>query len=114
MEPVKLCKPLNHWRIAELTRTTKARSKAVPTSAPRASADADMRGEGVHGMGKGIRNQKEIDTIKIGYWNVAGLFSKDKQFWDFLKELDVIGLVETWLEEKQWKGLKDKLSQEFS
>ncbi|XP_076673700.1 uncharacterized protein LOC143371907 [Andrena cerasifolii] len=73
-----------------------------------------MWGEGVHRIGKGIRNQREIDTFKIGYWNIAGLLSKDKQFWDFLKEIDVIGLVETWIEEKQWEGLKDKLPQEFS
>lgn len=33
--------------------------------------------------------------IKIGFWNVAGLISKDQQFWEFVKELDVIGMVET-------------------
>ena len=108
MESVKFCEPLNYWRTTELTRTTNARQKAVPTPVPRAPAFADMRGEGVHRFGKGI------DTFKIDYWNVAGLLSKDKQFWDFLQDVDVIGSVETWIEEKQWEGLKDKLPQEFS
>ena len=86
MESAKFCELLNYWRIAELTRTTKARQKAVPTPIPNAPADADMRGEGVHRFWKGkISSQREIDTLKIVYWNVAGLFSKDKQFWDFLK-----------------------------
>ena len=80
MESPEFCEPLNHWRIAELTGTTNARQKAVPTPVPRAPANADMRGEGVHRIGKGIRSQREINTFKIGYWNVAGLFSKDKQF----------------------------------
>ena len=97
MESAKFCEPLNYWRITELTRTTNARQKAVPIPVPRAPAYADLRGEGVHRFGKGI------DTFKIGCWNIAGLLSKDKQFWDFLQDLDVIGLVETWIEEKQWK-----------
>lgn len=38
---------------------------------------------------------------KIGFWNVAGLDSKDTQFWECIKEFDIIGIVETWIEEKR-------------
>lgn len=34
------------------------------------------------------------------FWNVAGMGKKDKDFWEGLKEGDVMILMETWIEEK--------------
>ena len=36
------------------------------------------------------------------------------EVWDYLGEFDFISLCETWLEEKQWGNIKDKLPSEFS
>lgn len=36
----------------------------------------------------------------MGFWNVAGLKNKDREFWGKLKDWEVIVLIETWLEEK--------------
>lgn len=60
--------------------------------------------------------EKTVDkkTFKIGYWNVAGLLNKDIEFWNCVKERDIIELVEIWIEEKQWKGIRGKLPQEFN
>ncbi|CAD6227409.1 GSCOCG00012001001-RA-CDS, partial [Cotesia congregata] len=33
--------------------------------------------------------------IRLVFWNVAGIRNKDKEFWEFLKQFDVIGLTET-------------------
>jgi len=38
--------------------------------------------------------------IGIAFWNVAGLRSKDRDFWESLKGWDIIILLETWVEEK--------------
>ena len=43
------------------------------------------------------------------FWNVAGVKNKDKEFWEYLKWYDIIGLTETWLEEKDWMNFKDVL-----
>lgn len=39
--------------------------------------------------------------IKVVFWNVAGLWTKDKEFWNGLKDWDVITLTETWIEKKE-------------
>ena len=43
------------------------------------------------------------------FWNVAGLGRQDRDFWEFVKEYDYIGLSETWVEEKGWNNIKDML-----
>lgn len=45
-------------------------------------------------------------NVKILFWNIAGITRKEKDFYDYLKEYDVIGLVETWLEEKDWGKIR--------
>jgi len=45
----------------------------------------------------------------IGFWNVAGVKNKDEEFWGFLREWEVIILMETWLEKSGWGGIKGKL-----
>lgn len=52
--------------------------------------------------------------IRIVFWNVAGIRNKDTEFWEFLKQYDVIGLTETWIEEKDWNAMKNRLPLEWS
>lgn len=40
---------------------------------------------------------------------MAGVFKQDKEFWDYIIGYDYIGLSETWLDEKGWEGIKEKL-----
>ncbi|CAG5079355.1 Protein of unknown function [Cotesia congregata] len=44
------------------------------------------------------------------FWNVAGLRNKDKDFWEYLSEFELVGLMETWIEEKDWPEIKKKLN----
>ncbi|XP_018400175.1 PREDICTED: golgin subfamily A member 6-like protein 22 [Cyphomyrmex costatus] len=39
--------------------------------------------------------------------------AKDEEFWKFLKDYEVIGLVETWVDEKEWEKLKEKMPEEW-
>ncbi|XP_036148384.1 uncharacterized protein LOC118647469 [Monomorium pharaonis] len=45
----------------------------------------------------------------MAFWNVAGLSNKDKEFWDGLKEWDVMFLLETWADEKGWEKIRDRV-----
>lgn len=40
---------------------------------------------------------------------MAGLTKKDKEFWESLRKWDVVTIMETWIEEKKWKKVKNKL-----
>jgi hypothetical protein len=42
------------------------------------------------------RNKGENEQIRIVFWNVAGIKNKENEFWKYLGEFDVVGLVETW------------------
>lgn len=39
---------------------------------------------------------------KMMFWNVAGMWNKDKEFWKGLGYWDVLVLSETLIEEKRW------------
>lgn len=41
------------------------------------------------------------------FWNIAGLMNKCEETWKYLEEFDMVGLVETWVEEESWKKIKD-------
>lgn len=51
---------------------------------------------------------------KVGFWNVAGLWKKDMDFWRYIESFDYIGLTETWVEEKGWENLKARLPKTFN
>lgn len=53
-------------------------------------------------------------NIKIIFWNIAGLLRKDKDFWNYLKEYDIINLMETWIEENGWKKIEQLLPADFN
>lgn len=37
-------------------------------------------------------------NLKSIFWNVAGTKKLRKEDWDYLRKFDIIGLVETWVE----------------
>ncbi|XP_024884581.1 trichohyalin-like [Temnothorax curvispinosus] len=47
------------------------------------------------------------------FWNVAGLKKKDREFWEYIEGFDIIGLCETWVEEKEWERMKRNMSKKF-
>ncbi|CAD6234226.1 GSCOCG00012371001-RA-CDS [Cotesia congregata] len=58
------------------------------------------------------KKEKRIEKrggVRVLFWNVAGLRSKDKEFWDYVCKFDVIGMTETWVEEKGWEMTRKKL-----
>lgn len=62
---------------------------------------------------RGKEKEKGSEAWKIAFWNVAGLGNKDKEFWKGLKEWDVMVLLETWVEEKDWNKIRRKLLEEY-
>jgi len=46
------------------------------------------------------RNMKEKIVSGVT-WNVAGLKRKEEDFWEFLKDFDIIGLIETWVDGRE-------------
>jgi len=69
------------------------------------------------GWGKGEKEQRGGDKkegIKIGFWNVAGIRGKDEEFWERIKEWDIIGLVETWVEKKDWEYWKGRVPKDYN
>lgn len=63
---------------------------------------------------RGKKGRKKISNWKVVFWNVAELGNKDKEFWEELKRWDVMLLFETWVEEKEWRGIREKLPKDFS
>jgi hypothetical protein len=59
------------------------------------------------------RNKGENEQIRIVFWNVAGIKNKEDEFWKYLGEFDVVGLVETWVEAKGWERLERRMPREF-
>lgn len=39
--------------------------------------------------------------IRMIFWNIAGLKKKDREFWEYIEKFDMIGMCETWIEEKE-------------
>jgi hypothetical protein len=46
-------------------------------------------------------------------WNVAEIKNKNNEFWKYLGEFDVVGMVETWVEGKGWEKLEKRMPREF-
>ncbi|KYN29353.1 hypothetical protein ALC57_01207, partial [Trachymyrmex cornetzi] len=56
-----------------------------------------------------IKGKSSGGNWKLIFWNVAGIETKDRDFWRFLEGYDYIGLCETWLTEERWHRLKTRL-----
>ena len=53
--------------------------------------------------------ERSKERISFIIWNVAGAYSLDKDTWSEIKKYEVIGLVETWVEEGKERLIKEKL-----
>lgn len=54
-----------------------------------------------------VSRRNEEKVFKMAFWNVAGLLGKDKEFWERIKDWDVIVVSETWIDERGWEKIKD-------
>ena len=73
-----------------------------------------MRSRETKDKGKGGEKGKrgrggEASGYKVAFWNVAGLRSKDGEFWKGLEEWDVVVMSETWMEEGGWRKVEGRL-----
>ncbi|XP_071572354.1 uncharacterized protein [Temnothorax nylanderi] len=74
----------------------------------------EVEGQEEGHVGEVIRNDRgSEETWKVAFWNVAGISNKDKNFWEGIKEWDVIVMMETWTDEKGWEKVKEKLPREY-
>ena len=53
------------------------------------------------------------NEIEILFWNTVGIKNNDRDFWNKMEGYEIINLMETWIEDKDWKGLKIRLSTNF-
>lgn len=60
------------------------------------------------------KEEKGEDTIKIGFWNVAGLHNKDEDFWKYIEKQDYISMIEIWVEEGTWEKIKTRMPETFN
>lgn len=44
--------------------------------------------------------------IKIGFWNVGGIESKEEGFWKGIKKWDIVFLCEIWVERRKWERIR--------
>ncbi|XP_024891322.1 trichohyalin-like, partial [Temnothorax curvispinosus] len=98
----------------EETRKDEESIKEVDEENIRRNGIREVEGQEKRYIGEEERNDGESEeTWKVAFWNVAGLSNKDKDFWEGIKEWDVIVMMETWTDEKGWEKVKEKLSREF-
>jgi hypothetical protein len=56
---------------------------------------------------------KGREGAKVLYWNVAGLSRKGEEFWEYIRNFEIVGLMETWVEERSWKKIEKTLQKDF-
>ncbi|KAL2741556.1 hypothetical protein V1478_000059 [Vespula squamosa] len=67
--------------------------------------EGELRGE----VEKFLENRLEVKA-NICFWNVVELSNKGKEVWEYLEEFDVMGLMDTRLDQKGWNELERKLA----
>ncbi|XP_024887566.1 trichohyalin-like [Temnothorax curvispinosus] len=98
----------------EETRKDEESIKEVDEENIRGNGIREVEGQEKRYIGEEERNDGESEeTWKVAFWNVAGLSNKDKDFWEGIKEWDVIVMMETWTDEKGWEKVKEKLPREY-
>ncbi|KAK2578550.1 hypothetical protein KPH14_012579 [Odynerus spinipes] len=51
--------------------------------------------------------------VNVEWWLWDGIANKDKDYWNRIRRWDVIVMIETWIEEKGWERLKERMPQEY-
>ena len=59
------------------------------------------------------RRNVEWEEWGICFWNIAGLERKDRAFMQNLGQWEVIVMTETWLDEKGWERVGERLSRGY-
>lgn len=60
------------------------------------------------------QQKKTKGRIRLLFWNVAGIRNKGEDFWKYISEFDVIGMVETWVDEKEWKKIEERMPKDYA
>lgn len=75
------------------------------------------RGDRIEGRKEGRGRKRytgvggdERGGLDVALWNVADLVNKDKEFWEGLKDWDVMVLSETWVEVEGWRRVREKVT----
>jgi hypothetical protein len=78
-------------------------------------ADGQKKGktEGKHKGEQEKQGTKGRKGAKVLYWNVAGLRKRGDEFWDYVRQFEVVGLVETWVEKQSWEKVERTLPKEY-
>jgi len=63
---------------------------------------------------KDKKDKKEREEWEVAFWNVVGLYNKDREFWEKLKRWDVMVLMETWVEKRGWERVRNRLPKGYS
>lgn len=50
---------------------------------------------------------------KYLFWNIAGIENKNREFWKYVREFEIVSMCETWLEEEEWENIKDRLHESY-
>lgn len=60
------------------------------------------------------QKKREEKVFKVAFWNVAGLLGKDRKFWERIKDWNVIVVSETWIDERGWEKIKDRIPKGYN
>jgi hypothetical protein len=54
------------------------------------------------GEGKAKKITKTT-KVRVLYWKVAGLRKKEQEFWEYVRQFEIVGLAETLVKERSWE-----------
>lgn len=92
-----------------------SRKKQISDSQKKEEERGGEKRDRVREEKKKDKNKEErIEERKILFWNVAGIKKKERDFWNYIERFDVVGLCETWLEEKEWMKMEKLLPKAFN
>lgn len=60
------------------------------------------------------QKKREEKVFKVAFWNVAGLLGKDRKFCERIKDWNVIVVSETWIDERGWEKIKDRIPKGYN
>jgi hypothetical protein len=54
----------------------------------------------------GRAQAKKLTTtakVRVLFWKVAGLRKKEQEFWEYVKQFEIVGLAETLVKVRNWE-----------
>lgn len=112
------------WKLGEIAREEKAKGRRVLVRYGRINIEGRwwkwgereerlVNGKGKNWMEEGGKDREGGRIWKIAFWNVAGIGNKDRDFWQRIREWDIISIMETWLDKKKWEEIRGRLPREY-